>query len=94
MESRLRKLEDRFRPPPAVQLRAMCAVVAERSSLDVDHVHHEAQRVLERMWERGPQSLEALARDEGIDPAALRQGAMEILAQLAIAANNENGATR
>jgi hypothetical protein len=80
MESRLRKLEDRFRPPPAVQLRAMCELEAERSGLDVDHVHHVAEQLLARMRESGL-PLAVLARDAGTDAETVMQGARELLAQ-------------
>ena len=66
MEARLRKLEARFIPSEAVQLRTLSAIAAEGTDLDPALILHEAEQVLARMRAAGPRSLAEIAADESI----------------------------
>ena len=72
MESRVRKLEDRFAPPEKIQLRAMATIAAEGTTLDPDAIVQEATAVLARMRAAGPRTLEEIAADEEIAESELR----------------------
>ena len=78
MESRVRKLEARFAPTEAVQLRALSEIAAEGTELDAAAILVEAEAVLRRMRAAGPRSLDEVAADERIPAGEL----VELMAHL------------
>ena len=80
MERRIRILESRFCPPPAVMLEGMARIAAEGSGLDPDEVVREAWAVLAEIGGR-PLPLAETAALLGIDLAAAEREHAQILAR-------------